>query len=289
MKKFWMMLVIGLVFLGFQVASAAVVFENLGTGAPPATLGVNPVYTLTPFDQAEQAAIPNGTLVTTIPGSPFPGELTTSVPVAKGTTPGTWATWSHGYTGPVFYVGGTTVRLTLPPNTGAFYFYLEPNAFAVFNFTAVTNSGVTSGNVPVNGFGGATGFAFYSTLPQGEAILYIDIAGPAGAGGFALAEFGAARVIWTNMAVAKLYDEVLWIRLCNGATTTCTPWINTGTTATGQPKVTWDPSIQKYIVIAPRGAWVYKTTFSADGTWDGIWRKLDLNNPQGVDIAGGNF
>jgi hypothetical protein len=281
------MLVVGLVFLGSQVATAGVVFQNLGTGSPPGTLGM---YTVKPFDQADEAAIADGTFLTSIPGSEIGGDVTTSTPVMKGTVGATWATWSHGYHGPIFEdIGATSVTLTLPPNTGAFYFYIEPLAFGVHTFTAITNSGVTSASVGIEGNSGATGFAFYSTLPAGEAILAITITTDGQSLGFAFGEFGAARVIWTNMAVATLYDDAVWNRVCVGATTTCTPWMKTRTTATGQPKVTWDPAIQRYIVIAKRGAWVYKTTFNADGTWNGIWTPLNINNPQGIDLAAGNF
>lgn len=166
-------------------ASAAVLFANLGTNTPPASVGS---HTLTPFDQAVQAAIPNFTNVSVIPGSPIGGDLTINPTSNKRTIGSGWATWSHGYTGVVYYNnGGTQATLTLPANTKAFYFYVESDAFGTYDFTAISNSGVSSGAVAVTGNAGANGFAFYSTA--GESISSITVS-VAGTSGFAVGEFG---------------------------------------------------------------------------------------------------
>ena len=166
-------------------ANAAVLFQNLGTSAPPASVGT---HTLTPFDQAPQAAIANLTNVSTIPGSPIGGTLGISPASNKRVIGNGWATWSHGYTGVVYYNnGGTSATLTLPAGTKAFYFYVASDSFGLYNFTAVTDSGTTSGAVPVEGQAGAGGFAFYSTA--GETISSITVT-VAGTSGFAIGEFG---------------------------------------------------------------------------------------------------
>ncbi len=60
-----LLLAVGLGCVG--MANAAVTFVDLGTAAPPPTLGP---CTTTAFSQVAQAAITNGTSVTSIPGGP---------------------------------------------------------------------------------------------------------------------------------------------------------------------------------------------------------------------------
>jgi hypothetical protein len=182
---------LGVVCLLVAVASPAVAqinCQDLGTAAPPGVIGP---YVVTPFDQAPQAAIANGTAVTLIPGSPIPGDVITSVPVTKQAIGAGWATWSHGYTGVVYTEFGTTVTLTLPANTGAFYLYIEPNDFGTHSVTATANDGTTSGPIPVVGNSGANGFAFYTSTP-GQYIATVTVDVDPGANGYAIGEFGAA-------------------------------------------------------------------------------------------------
>lgn len=169
-------------------AFAGVTFSNLGTAAPPATVGG---YSVTPFDSASQAAITDGTVVTTIPGSPIAGDLTVSSSgdVTKQSVPaGGWATWSHSYTGPVFMTTTNTIVLTLPPAAGAFYFYAEPNSFSVMTITATTDTGATSGPIDVSGSSGATGFGF--AADAGESIATVTVT--TNDTSFAVGEFGIA-------------------------------------------------------------------------------------------------
>src|SRR5262245_3570962 len=85
---------------------AAIHFVDLGTGAPPASVGPVPV---TPFLLGPQQAIPDFTLVNNIPGNPFGGSVGLSATADKRTVGQSWGTWSHGFTGPVFFVSGSTV------------------------------------------------------------------------------------------------------------------------------------------------------------------------------------
>lgn len=166
-------------------ASADVLFSNLGTSAPPATVGSHAV---TPFDQAAQAAIPLFSDVSVIPGGPNGATVGISPASNKRSIGNGWATWSHGYTGAVYYNNGANqVTLTLPTGTTAFYFYVESNAFGIFDFTATTNAGSESGAIAVNGNAGANGFAFYST--EGESISSITVTVHE-TSGFAIGEFG---------------------------------------------------------------------------------------------------
>ena len=221
MKKSFFTILILIVCAFASTSHAAVLFSNLGTGAPPATIST---YTLAPFDQAPQAAIPNFTNVTLIPGSPIPGNLTTAASVNKRTIGSGWATWSHGYTGVVYYSNGaSTIVMNLPPSTGAFYFYAEPNNFASYIISAVTDSGVSSGNITVQGNSGANGYAFYTTA--GESILTITVTAAQGASGFAIGEFGisAAQAFipsadiptlseWALLLFSALFGGLVWWR-----------------------------------------------------------------------------
>jgi hypothetical protein len=169
-----------------STAQAAIHFVDLGTGAPTGTVGQ---YSVAAFSTVPQAAIPNTTVVTTIPGNPLAGSLTVSPGSDKRTVPGGgWATWSHGYAGPVFHISAPTATLTLPPSTGAFSFFAEQNSFSTFTISATTNTGVTSGPVNVVGNAGANGFAFYTTNGESIATIIVTTSDTA----FAMAEFGIA-------------------------------------------------------------------------------------------------
>jgi hypothetical protein len=175
-----------------SAAFAGVTYVDLGTAAPPAAVGPISVQ---PFDLVPQQAIVNGTDVTSIPGSPIGGTLAINQAMDKVNIGAGWATWSHGYAGPVYTslvagTSGTTRTLTLPAGTTAFYLYVEPNAFATFNVECVTASGISSGPIPVAGSSGATGFGFYATNQDLLATITINV--DAGANGFAIAEFGAS-------------------------------------------------------------------------------------------------
>jgi hypothetical protein len=155
-----------------------------GTGPPPATLGP---YTMTAFPLD---ARPLGQVVTTVP-SPLGGQVTFNVGLRHNRVGSGWATWSHGYTGDVYGpTPGTTLTMTLPPNTGAFYFYAEPNPFATFDVTATAQDGTTSGPIPVSGFAGAKYFGFYGT--GGATIASITVSSSRD---FAVGEFGIANLL----------------------------------------------------------------------------------------------
>lgn len=168
--------------LGSQQRSASAVsvitFDGSpGSGAPPATLGP---YTMSPF------GIDSRTLGVNETNVPDPaGTITFSTPLTHMRVGTSWATWSHGYTGDVYYGGGGSVTLTMPQNTGAFYFYAEPNPFAIFNITATTQDGTTSGPISVDGYAGARYFGFYGSGGATIATIFVSSAID-----FAVGEFG---------------------------------------------------------------------------------------------------
>jgi hypothetical protein len=161
-----------------------IVFDGSpGTGPPPATLGP---YTMTAFGPDPQL-VNQGPVVTSV-NDPA-GTVSFSPPLNHSTVGNGWATWSHGYTGDVYWTTGSTITMTLPAGTRAFYFYAEPNTFDFFEVTATAQDGTTSGPIQVQGNSGATYFGFYSTgTPNIESITVTTT----DTTGFAVGEFGIA-------------------------------------------------------------------------------------------------
>ncbi|HWS77625.1 MAG TPA: hypothetical protein VN205_04530 [Thermomonas sp.] len=176
-------------------ANSAIVFTHIGETAPPATLGG---HAMTPFATAPQAAIPDYSSIGVIPGNPFAGDLTITPNSSKFTLGASWGTdpWPGSYLGPVFFTGWavSSRTLTLPPNTKAFYFYLQNNDQDRIADTIIvtSDSGATSGPVVVQTDYtapdvGAHGFGFHST--NGESIVSITVQ-TTEPQGFGLANFG---------------------------------------------------------------------------------------------------
>jgi hypothetical protein len=146
-----------------------------------------------PFDLAPQNALPDGSSISSIPGSPVPGALNLSSNATKYPYSALNATWGHGYNG-ALYAAPNSTTLTLPPNAKAFYFYAMGNAYGPATITVTSDSGSSSGAIPVTVYnlGGpdsANGFAFYSTA--GETITSVTVSSTASQG-FIFAEFGIA-------------------------------------------------------------------------------------------------
>jgi hypothetical protein len=170
-------------------ASAALTVTALGTASPvghPATVG------MTAFGLDPQPLLTNVTQV----AAPTGGFVTFDNPIShRRVVPGGgWATWSHGYTGDVYFTTNPSVTLTLPAGTVGFYLYAEPN----FNQTptgitvTATNSigDVESLTQTMSWNADARGWAFNSTAPI-TSITVTDL-DPAATGGFAVGEFGIA-------------------------------------------------------------------------------------------------
>lgn len=186
---------------------------SLGTGAPPASVGT---FAVTPFTSD---ARPTWEAVTSVP---VPAMATPSGSILFDTAlthltidpTSLWATWSHGYTGDVYWydtfqvpqdgmsvqfiqadTGTFKLNLTLPTGTKAFYLYVEPGAFDTFNFDVQGfGSNESQQNFmtqPIAGKNGAEGFAFFATDPTSTvdsvAITAHDVTLN---DGFAIGEFG---------------------------------------------------------------------------------------------------
>ncbi len=176
------LIAICLVAMMVSTAQAAITGTSLGTGAPPGTLGP---YTMTAFPSD-----PQGSPVTSV-ASPLGGTVDFSAARTHVTVGAGWATWSHGYTGDVYWSYDSSTTLTLPASTGAFYLYAEPNPFETWLITATAQDG-TFVSQSVYGGAGAAGYGFYGTGGSTIASIQVDYAG--GSSGFAVGEFGIAAI-----------------------------------------------------------------------------------------------
>ncbi|MHC4702736.1 MAG: PEP-CTERM sorting domain-containing protein [Planctomycetota bacterium] len=184
MKKLIMISALATLILVAGNAQAAITGVALGTGAPPGTLGP---YTMTPFPDDPR---PVFSMVSSVP-SPLGGSVNFSFPLDLRTVGSGWATWSHGYTGDVYFSAQIpSVTLTMPAGTAAFYLYAEPNPFSIFTITATAQDG-TAVSQDVDGLGGAAGYGFYGTGGSLISSIQVDYADRSG---FAVGEFGIAAI-----------------------------------------------------------------------------------------------
>lgn len=166
-------------------ANAAIVIDtSIGTSAPPASLGG---YTMSPF--AQTFAPPSASVTTVTDGG---NTLTFDRAVTTAGVGNGWGTWSNGYTGQVFHTASTrdtSLGITLPTGTKAFYFYAQPNTFGNFDitlsYTGATGSPATQN---VSGSAGAKFFGIYGTA--GEDLTGTLSITTTDQFGFAVGQFG---------------------------------------------------------------------------------------------------
>ena len=164
--------------------ATAIVFSDLGTLAPPATIGG---HAMTPFGPT---GIPDGTSISSWV-SPLGGSLVFDQIVDKVSIGNGWATWSHGYTGEVARTDSTeSLSITLPASTVAFYLYVEPNSFASYDITVTAQDGSFI-QTRVTGEAGANGFGAFDL--EGGLLTSLVISGP-GTNGLGVGEFGIASI-----------------------------------------------------------------------------------------------
>jgi hypothetical protein len=164
-----------------EVVFAAHEGTILGTGAPPAT-----------FHGWTMTAVPSDTRATSVSYWSVEGlgagdPIQFNPQVIHYEVPTSWATWSHGYTGDVYYSNGVTVAITFPQDTCAFIFYAEPNNFDPHTMTIEYASGYIITQAVV-GQSGAYGFAITYDIEYG-APTSVTVSAPAAAAGFAVGEF----------------------------------------------------------------------------------------------------
>ena len=169
-----------------QAASSIVFTSAPGSSAPPKKLGP---YTMTAF-----GADPQGIGAPVDDATGPTGPLGFSPELAHARVGDGWETWSNGYGGDVYTTPDSSITLTLPPDTSAFYFYAEPEQFQVFTITATSGDGTSSGAIPVEGEDGAQYFGFYG---KGTATLSSVTVATADPNGFAVGEFGIAGGVFS--------------------------------------------------------------------------------------------
>jgi hypothetical protein len=203
-------------FFSLSTAFGGIVFDGSpGTNAPPAFLGGIPMFK---FVNDSRPLFNSETTVSA--SNECPSAITFSTGLNHVRIGNGWATWSHGYTGDVYTLfPGTTVTITLPPNTRAFYLYIEPNDFGAHSISAQANDGTNSGPIPVVGNSGARYYGFYTTGNNCMLTTITMNVDPA-ALGFAIGEFGINTAV-TQGAIAC--DNHIQISLDENCGATITP------------------------------------------------------------------
>ena len=175
-------------------AFAGLVQVDLGLTAPPSVLGG---YYMQAFSDptAEGSAVFS---VAPPAAAPVSGPLFFDTEMVHYKVSSGWLTWSHGYKGSVYHFDEvalgdwddednpipTPVVLSLPGDTKAFSFYLEPAYFglnqdgsATFQMSVETTGGLAGlWERDILGFGGAAGFGFYTDDPL-DSIASITLLG----------------------------------------------------------------------------------------------------------------
>ncbi|MFG0283483.1 MAG: hypothetical protein ACF8R7_03595 [Phycisphaerales bacterium JB039] len=153
----------------------------LGDGPPPAELcGTR----MTPFPRDSRPTLVD---VTNVP-SPLGGSVNFSIPCSHRVIGGGWATWSHGYTGDVYYTNGSpTLEMTLPADTSRFQTYVEPNPFSLIEFEIILNGGADSLIESISGSSGARGYGFCGDVNR------VRVRTTDGVTDFAVGEFAIAK------------------------------------------------------------------------------------------------
>lgn len=172
------------------VASADIAIVDLGTAAPPATIGP---YVDNKFPADPTPVFTDVTSVAS--GGVLSGPITFSSPLSHRKIGSGWGTWSHGYTGDVYYTNGLpAVTVTMPPGTGLFNFYMEPNFFGLHSVTVVAKDGIhpdATLTKMVEGSAGANGYGVVAT--NGRVVSSVTVTMADGTD-FAIGEFSGALV-----------------------------------------------------------------------------------------------
>lgn len=191
MKRILFFWVIGSIMLmagSISVAKAGLKSVIGGISAPASTLGP---YSISPFADDLRQSCKKYSFVT----SPLIGDISFDLPLEHREILKDWATWSHGYTGDVYWTGEEDhlVTLTMPAGTSAFYFYAQPQNVEINTITAVAFDGadcIEQISQEVYGNSGACYYGFYGT--EGSVITKIRIYSDTE--DFAIGEFGISMI-----------------------------------------------------------------------------------------------
>jgi hypothetical protein len=183
----------GLILTAVAVApcSAALFLVTLpapGTGAPPATLGGYTMYAFPPDARAESS------MVSTVPFWNGDSLGLATTPAYLNDIGGAWATWSHGYSGPVYWTDSMDAEqqmLMFPANIKAFYMYIQPN-FRGDSFDFTFTAGGQTTKLTISGDGGAQYVGVYADGINEylDSLLIMDLS-QGDSEGFAIGEFAS--------------------------------------------------------------------------------------------------
>lgn len=187
------MLLICLVALPPCAAQASIIGSAGGTAAPAATLGG---YAMTSFPADIR---PLGNYVTSV-DSPLGGTVGFSPDLFHLAIP-FWPNWSHGYSGDVYWTAlAHSIELTLPAQTGAFYFYAQPKTGSGTVTITASSNGVTVSQ-DVDSDGGASYFGFYADVTNTISSITITSSTD-----FAVGEFGIAEALQAPDVIQAAID-----------------------------------------------------------------------------------
>lgn len=191
-----------LAFVG--AAEAALTITPLGTDAPPTSFIPPGSAQSFPLIPAIDDTTPILDIVTSVAFAPEKHVLF-SIPMQHRAIGEGWATWSHGYTGDVYYaMGAPSVTMTFDQaDMQAFYFYVEPGPFGLWDFTisATSDDGHSASiDATIEGFAGAQGFLIAT---DGVRKLSAITVTPASAD-FSIGEFGWSKTVPAPGALALL-------------------------------------------------------------------------------------
>jgi hypothetical protein len=173
---------------GFAILTALMLVIGVAGSANALVLAsdISEIYAAGGQDVVIPGADPDYTTYTSL-SDPFGGTISFDNPVGKRTATVSWATWSHGYTGPVLASEGlSSIRMDFGRSIYGFGFYAEPNQFSVFDVTMGLSIGVTQ-TKSVDGYAGA---AFFGFLDGG--VDWVEISTTDGSG-FAFGEMVMAE------------------------------------------------------------------------------------------------
>jgi hypothetical protein len=173
------------------VAKGDIIGVSGGSGSPGPTLGT---YTMTSFAPDYSSY---GTQVNSL-ASPTGGSMLFGQPVTAYPASSFPAYWSNGFTADVYHFSNpssTNLVLTLPVNTGAFYLYIIPDAYAYPEpITVTAQNGTSVTQIVQSNTTGPEQFGFYAT--GADTIQTLTISGATFSNGdIFVGQFGIAPAI----------------------------------------------------------------------------------------------
>jgi hypothetical protein len=158
-----------------------------GTSAPLGTLGGYPMFAFPTDAGADRST------VSTVPFWNGGTMNLTTTPAELDHIGSSWATWSHGYSGAVYWTDGMVANqqvLQFPADIQAFYMYIQPNFKDSFEF--MFTSGGESATLMVDGNGGAKYIGLYTdVITDSLGTLTIMDMSQGNSEGFAIGEFAS--------------------------------------------------------------------------------------------------